>query len=297
MVAAALRTWVVPAVTGIVAAALWLLGTAEVVSAPLAVSGVATSLLLLVSFTAFRDHFLSEAPAERWTSLGFSIVWLAVLLATVYAHDFPGPPLQRGTLRAAGAALSLPPARHYSIVAEGHFKTAESRSNRFAEYRLEVTPQDGEARRLIGRFEVTSTRQRLGRRGSTTVQVERTSFVHRVDLPGDRPASLRLVDVDGSLEPEVAVEVYRGASRWWLPAAGLAGILFALVWEKRQKGTGTVLLVTSVTFFVAFAYVTWGSPHPELRSLVGAVLVGGIIGTPLAMILWRVVPARWAAVR
>jgi hypothetical protein len=80
-----------------------------------------------------------------------------------------------------------------------------------------------------------------------------------------------------------------------LPIAGVLGIGLALAWEKWRRGDGSVLMAVCASYFVMYAFVTWGSPHPALRSFIGAILIGGTLGAILSMLLWRIVPQRWFA--
>jgi hypothetical protein len=290
MVKDALESWVVPSLALAVAVLFWLLSAIDVWSEPVAVVGVAASLLVLALFAALRPYLFAQDARHRRAALGFAVTWGVLLFTSFYSYNFPGVPLAGGVLRAGGEAIALPAGRD-AVVADGHFVSQQSQANRLGHYRLEISPSSGASFAIDGNFEDSFARQRLGRRGSTTVEIQHTSQRHVVSVPSD--ARLRITDMDPSLDPELRVAVYRAANPWIFPILGVVGILIALTLEKWLDGDGSATMAAAVTFFVVYEYLSWASPHPQLRSLIGAVLIGGFIGAPLAALLWRVVPRRW----
>jgi len=280
----------VPTVALAVAALFWLLSAIDVWSEPVAVVGVGASLLVLALFAAFRPYLFSENPRHRHAALAFAVTWGILLFTSFYRYNFPGTPLAGGVLRAGGEAIPLP-AGLVAVVADGHFVAAQSQGNRLGHYRIEIAPASGSSFAIDGNFEDSFARQRLGRRGSTTVEIQHTSQRHVVSVPSE--ARLRVTDMDPSLDPALRVSVYRAANPWFVPIVGIVGMVIALVLEKWLDGDGSVTMAAAVTFFVVDQYLRWASPHPQLRSLIGAILVGGFIGAPLAALLWRLVPRRW----
>jgi hypothetical protein len=292
-VAEAFRSWVIPAVSIAVAGAVVVLSAAGLVSGAVAVSGATGALLVLVIFSTLRPYLFSEERRSRSTAAAFAAFWGVAVFLAVWTHDFPGRPLAGGRLRATEGEIHLPPASRYAIVVDGQFRPAEGVQDRTGAYRLELVSATGENVAIQGLFRDRWMRQRLGRRGSAPVEVRRTSQRHSVSLPREAEARLRLASIDASLEPELSVEVYRDLPAWWFPLVGIAGVAFSLAWEKACGGDGTVAMAFLFTYAAAFAYLRWGSPHPDLRSFVGAVLSGGVMGVPASMVLWRLVPARW----
>ncbi len=290
MIIEALRSWVVPTLCVAIGALFWLLSALDVWPEPVAVIGIAGSLLVLTLFGSFRDHFFAEESLRRYTSIALAMGWGTLLFATFYLHNFPGAPRAGGLLRTGGDAIDVPPGPH-ALVVDGRFHAAQGQGNRLGHYRLEVVSSDGSPQTIDGNFEDSFAHQRLGRRGTTVVEIQHTSQRHVISLPA--AAKLRLTEVDSSLEPELRIAVYPAMNRWLFPILGVAGIIAALVYEKWLDGDGSVTMACAVTFFVVDQYLRWASPHPQLRSLIGAILVGGFIGAPLAALAWRVVPRRW----
>jgi hypothetical protein len=292
MVIDAMKTWVVPTVAGVVAAILAVGAVGGFLPAEPAIVGIAIALIAWSLFASLKDLALSVASGTQMLVVAFGAIWLIALSAFLVRHVYRGQPLRQDVLNGEGSTMSLPAASRYALIVDGHFKPSDSQGTRVAGYRLEVASEGEQPRSLEGHFKDTFARQRLGRRGSTTVEVQRTSMLHQIDgSPG--PASLRLAQLDGMLMPEVTVTAYRGSIPWLLPLLGVLGITAAAALDKRFGGDGSVLMAACITFFAVHALVHWGSPRPQLRDLVGAILVGGILGAPLAALGWRFLPARW----
>ena len=294
MVMEALQSWVIPTLSVATGLTFWVLTTADVWPEPVAVVGIAGALLVLTMFASFRHYLFVDDARRRWASLAFALPWSLLVFFTFYRFNFPGSPLISATLRAGDDGISLP-AGMLALVVDGRFVSQQAQGNRIGRYRLEVAPTEGAPSTIDGNFEDSFAHQRLGRRGSTVVEIQHTSQRHSVRTT--TPGKLRVQDVDTSLEPQLRVSVYPGTIPWLFPVLGVAGIIGALALEKWMDGDGSATMATAVTFFVIDQYVRWASPHPQLRSLIGAVLIGGIIGAPLAALAWRIVPRRWFAPR
>lgn len=296
MVVDALKGWVVPVGSGLGAGAAWLLWMFGAIDESPAAVGVVAGLLVLVLFASFKTYFFAASRAERFSAIALALAWGGIVFLTFYGHDFPGTPLQSGLLRPNADALFLPAERRYTIVVDGHFTAGERQGTRVGPYALELVPTAGAARTLTGSFKDHWTQQRLGRRGSAPVEVQRTSARHDVDLGAPAPTSLRLVEIDSALRPELEVLVYVGTNPWIFPALGVLGLLGTLALEKVWDGDGSGMMAVGATACVLYFYVGT-PPHQPIRSLVGAILLGGIVGAPLAVVLWRLVPRRWIARR
>jgi hypothetical protein len=294
MVVEALKSWVVPTLALVSAAVFWLLSQFDVASEAVSVVGVAASLLVLTLFSSFRPYLFSANLSGRNAAAAFSVAWAVLLVAVFMRHNFPGAPVAGGVLRAGGEPIAVPSGRQ-ALVVDGRFNAQPGQGNRVGRYRLEVTPNGGATIPVEGNFEDSFAHQRLGRRGTTVVEVQHTSQRHVVVLPTD--ATLRVAESDPSLDPQLRISVYPAANPWVFPILGVAGIIGALALEKWLDGDGSATMAVAVTFFVVDQYLRWASPHPQLRSLIGAILVGGFIGAPLAAIVWRLVPRRWVVAR
>jgi hypothetical protein len=294
MVMEALQSWVIPTLSVATGLAFWLLSALDLWPEPVAVVGIAGALLVLTMFASFRHYLFVDDVRHRWASLVFALAWTLLVFSTFYRFNFPGSPLVSAALQAGDGGISLPVGM-LALVVDGRFVSQQAQGNRIGRYRLEVVPAEGTPSTIDGNFEDSFAHQRLGRRGSTVVEIQHTSQRHL--LRTTTPGKLRVQDVDASLEPQLRVSVYPGTSPWLFSILGVAGIIGALVLEKWADGDGSATMATAVTFFVIDQYLRWASPHPQLRSLIGAVLIGGIIGAPLAALAWRVVPRRWFAPR
>ena len=294
MVVEALKSWVVPTLAIASAAVFWLLSQFDVWPEAVAVVGVAGSLLVLTLFSSFRPYFFKEDARHRTAAIVFCGTWGLFLLAVFLRHNFPGAPVAGGVLRVGGDSMALPAGRQ-ALVIDGRFTAQPGQGNRVGHYRLEITPSGGVAFPVEGNFEDSFAHQRLGRRGTTVVEIQHTSQRHVVLLPSD--GKLRVAESDASLDPDLRVTAYPATNPWIFPILSVAGIIGALVLEKWLDGDGSATMAASVTFFVVDQYLRWASPHPQLRSLIGAILVGGFIGAPLAAIVWRLVPRRWVVRR
>jgi hypothetical protein len=295
MAVEALKTWVVPVAAVAVAAAFGLASALGAVDEAMAVYAIAAAVFAWSMFASYRRFFFSEDATTRNVSIAFTAAWTLFACAKLWMQVFPGAPLGSGSLAIANDEITLPEGSRYSIVVDGHFKASQGQGNRVAGYHLEVDSADGAKTSLDGNFRDVWARQRLGRRGSTNVEIQRTSVRHQIQSPGAPPVRLKLVSLDAAVEPPLAVHVYPGSIRWLVPVAATLAIAFALALEKWLGGDGAGLMAVAVSGAVLDQYLRWGSPHVQLRDLIGAVLVGGVIGAPLAALLWRFVPARWFA--
>ncbi len=289
----AVETWVVPAVSVAAIAVFWALSALDVWPDSVAVVGIAGALMFLVLFSAFRDFFFSSDEKRRNVSLAFCGVWFLGLFASLFLHIFPGNPVAAGVLKLGSGSIDVPGPGLRSIVVDGKFVAAEGQGNRLGHYRLQASDPSGSPQIVEGDFEDSFAHQRVGRRGSATVEIQHTAQRHLVRV-GEH-TTLTATDVDKTLEPVLSVMVYPALSPWVLSLFGLVGIVATLVLEHWLEGDGTALMAVAVTFFVVDQYERWGSPHPQLKSLVGAILVGSFIGAPLAAIGWRVIPKSWTS--
>src|SRR5262245_32552450 len=202
MVIEALRSWVIPTLSVATGLAFWLSSTLDLWPEPVAVAGIAGALLVLTMFASFRHYLFSDDARQRWASLAFALAWSLLVFATFYRFNFPGSPLVSATLQAGDDGISLP-AGMLALVVDGRFVSQQTQGNRIGRYRLEVTPAEGTPSTIDGNFEDSFAHQRLGRRGSTVVEIQHTSQRHL--LRTTTAGKLRVQDVDASLEPQLRV--------------------------------------------------------------------------------------------
>ena len=291
----AVETWAVPAAALGAATVFWLLGTFSIVSDATAVVGVAGALVVLTLFSSFRRYFFATAPERRWISLGFAVLWGLFVFTSFYRYNFPGDPVAFGVLHPGAESIALPEAGRYAVVVDGHFTATGGQGDRLGHYRLDAVSRQRTERSISGDFEDSFARQRLGRRGSTVVEIQHTAQRHVVDLPAG--TELRAAEIDQSLEPALRVAVFPASAPWVFPVVGVAGLALALVLEKWLDGDGSATMTVGVSYFTVDQYLRWASPHPQMKTLIGFLLIGGIIGAPLAVTAWRIVPRRWVVAR
>src|SRR5262245_61725206 len=78
----ALKSWVVPTLSLTAATLFWLMSAIDVWPEPVAVVGVAGSLLVLALFASLRQYLFAEDSVRRYVSLGFGCVWGVLLFIT-----------------------------------------------------------------------------------------------------------------------------------------------------------------------------------------------------------------------
>jgi hypothetical protein len=291
MVIDALQSWVVPTLMGGSAALFWILSSLGVWREPVAVVGIATSLLVLSLFASLRHYLFSDDPRQRRVSLVLATCWGLLLFVPFFRCNFPGVPVAAGDLEPSGPTLAVPHGGLYSVVVDGRFTPSREQATRVGHYRIDAVSPGRPARTIEGSFEDRFGVQRVGRRGTAPVEYRQTSQRHVIRLL-DR-TSLRLTESDATLEPGLRVSLYPAPNPWIFRVLGVTGILLALVLEKRADGDGSATMAASATFCIVDQYLQWAAPYPQVKSLVGAILVGSFLGAPAAAVLWRIVPRRW----
>src|SRR5262249_3430070 len=125
----ALKSWVMPTLSLTAATLFWLMSAIDVWSEPVAVVGVAGSLLVLALFASPRQCLFAEDSVRRYVSLGFGCLWGFLLFITFYVDNFPGAASTGGVLRPGGEAISLPAGAH-ALVVDGRFVATQGQGNR-----------------------------------------------------------------------------------------------------------------------------------------------------------------------
>src|ERR1051325_2003832 len=131
----ALESWVVPTVALSAAALFWAMSAIDVWPEPVAVVGVATSLLILALFAALRPYLFTDNARHRQVAFAFAAIWGLLLFVSFYRHNFPGTPLAGGVLRPGGEAIAVPPGLD-ALVTDGHFVAQQSQGNRLGHYHM-----------------------------------------------------------------------------------------------------------------------------------------------------------------
>ena len=215
MVTEALQSWVIP--------------TVSVASRPAVLAAFRRRPLFRTGrrrrrrWRAARAHdvrFVSSLPVRRRLPSPPGVACVCPRLEPAPLHDVL--PIQLPRLsgryavrsRVGDEGVSLP-AGMLALVVDGRFVSQQGQGNRIGRYRLEVAPDRGRRSVIDGNFEDSFAHQRLGRRGSTVVEVQHTSQRHVKWLA--TPAKLRVQDIDPSLEPRLGVAVYPAVGSWLWP--------------------------------------------------------------------------------
>ena len=297
LLADALSTWAVPALTLTALALAVLLAALGLVPGGVATAITALALLVLGAFIAAAP-LLDAATAERrvpgsWLLVGASL-WIALLYYPLHCRLFPGSPLAQARLDASATGTVLPLAGHgsrFDLIVDAHLPLASEQRDRTVRYDLDLVDESGEPAHYAGELGDRWRMRRLGRRGTAPSHYEHLSTSHVVDDPTGSNLRLDRVVLTGEPGTTLTAAVYPHRS----PAAPIlyagAGLLtlFALGFDlwTRPRGSPVATLLTATAAGALLTFVASGAGHPGVRDLIGAVIVGGVTGVPLgALAVW-----------
>lgn len=269
----------------------------ELVAAPpgLAVTVLATLVLL-------ADRGLQRAVGARRPGMGtivaIAVVWIGVCYLPFHALLFPGASLHSPvTLRANDATLpvSLTARDHgaVDILLEGELPPNPAGGTAIPVQYTIVLEDAAQARQVLsGRFDESLRTQRLGRRGTTTVV--QPHHAARWTVSNGPRGDLTITSV--SLEPAEGASVTVAAFAHHLPSApilavlalGVLGAAVAVDATLVPASEGTFALVTGAALGAAAALWTSNTVHPNVSSLIGAMIFGGPLGLGLGALAWAI---------
>ena len=297
LLADALSTWVVPALSVTALALAILLNALGLVPGEVAAAIAALALLVLGAFTtavSLRNSATTERTIPGGWLLAGATLWVVLLYYPLHCRIFPGWPLAQARLDASATGTVLPVAGHgsrFDLVVDAHLPLASEQRDRTVHYDLDLVDERGEPAHYAGELGDHWRMRRLGRRGTAPSHYEHLSTSHLVDDPTGSNLRLDRVVLTGEPGATLTAAVYPHRT----PAAPLlyagAGLLTLLalgldLWtHPRASPVTTLLTATAAGALVTF--VASGAGHPGVRDLLGAVIAGGIIGVPLgALAAW-----------
>jgi len=290
----ALRGWTIPLVGIATAIIMWLLATVALIETSTAVE-VAAVALLLAAIHAGVHEFLDERTTGATAACLAAFVAVLAFVAIGPLHEFlkPGRPVATAELHRGDPEVALPVggvAGTYRIALEGHLDEAGGMVTRTVPYRLSVVTGKGEPTFFEGEFSERWGKQRLGRRGSTSVHIVRASTQHVLsDSTGD---DLRLsLQSIGEGAHSVTADVYRSSFPAWLFfGLGFALTAVAVLIDSWRQAGGSDLQLTTVTLCALLAVAAvrrFASPHPQFGDLIFYGGVGTVAGFLVGNILSR----------
>jgi len=296
-----LAAWGVPALAGVAFALCAALAAAGAVAPADAVAGGTLALLVLLVFVGLRPLVGPGVGArDRAIGAALGLVVLSALYVPFRARLFPGTPLvEQAHVSAAGAGLPLriPAAGHGAIDLLLEGKLPANPTGGAAppvHFVLTLDAGGGETRTVDGSFADALTTQRLGRRGTAVVHQMRTAHVRVVPNPRREDVSVTKVLLEPATAEGLTISAYAHPLPGPLGLALATVVLLALVVSFDRLGPleasdGALTLGTTAAIGTALALWTSNTAHPDFRSLIGSVMLGGLPGFGVGSLLWWIV--------
>ncbi len=289
LIADALRSWLPPTIAIAVLALTMLLDAIELVPDGVAAAIAVVAFLVLAVFVAVAPVVADEHRGRLHPLVAIAAgAGAMVLLAyPLLVRLVPGAPLRELELDATarGAVLVSPDeASHVDVVVDGHLPLAADRRDRTLHYDLDLVDDAGTHEHVSGEVGDSWRMRRLGRRGSAPSHFEHLSASSAVDVGS---GGLRVADVTLTGEPHATASatVYH---RRTPPTAVLYGgaallvlgaLVFDLWWDPAAGSTTTMVTASACAAVLVFA--AGGAGHPGIRDVIGAALVGTLVGAPV----------------
>jgi hypothetical protein len=290
----ALLSWGIPLLLVGTIVVTALLGMFNLIAQATSVATLGCLLILLVGFFLFRAVLTDTvSPRVKILTWAFAFAWICITWIQVYSAVFIGQEIFSGVVSVGGGGLALPLGAQgtlYDLIVEGNFATVATGVAREANYHLTLARDEQKVQDFTGVFSEHWTRQRLGRRGSTTSRRFHNHVLHALRSPGEGTYRLTAVHIDPQLTPSLHITLYRDTypeKTFWLLNVIL--LLAAYIGERlpRKKETPLVL-VTAVVLTFVLIFRNLGVPPHSYQDLIGALMIAAIIG-PLAGWIFRVI--------
>ena len=288
LVADALRSWVPPTVAVAVLAVAMLADALELVPDGAAAVVAVLAFLVLAAYVAIAPLLADEHAGRVPPALAIGV---GALAAAVIAYPFAmrlvaGTPLRQLPLTTAstGAVVATADeASRLAIVVDAHLPLASDRRDRSVQYGFDLVDDGGIHLSFAGELGDSWRMRRMGRRGSAPSHFEHLSTRHFVDAGG---GTTRVAAVTLSGEPgaTVTATVYRDRTPpdVALYAASVLMVLGALAldlwWDPAAGSTATMVAASACAAMLVFSASAAG--HPGIRDVIGAALVGTVVGVP-----------------
>jgi len=290
LIADALRSWVPPTAAVAVLAVAMLLDTIELVPDGIAAAISVVAFLVLATFLAVGPLITDEHRDRIRPAVPVAVgaVAMALLAYPIVVRLLPGPPLRELALDATakGAVVVAPQeASRIDFVVDAHLPLAADRRDRTLHYDVDLVDDAGAHDHVAGEVGDSWRMRRLGRRGSAPSHLEHLSASSAVDVGA---GGLRVGDVTltGESHATASALVYRRRTppTALLYAATallvLGALAFDLWWDPAAGSTTTMVTASACAAVLVFA--AGGAGHPGIRDVIGAALVGTLVGTPAA---------------
>jgi len=289
LIADALRSWVPPTAAIAVLAVAMLLDATELVPDGIAAAISAVAVLVLAVFLAVAplvaDEHRGRLPPLVPVAAG--VVATVLLAYPVIVRLLPGTPLREIALD-AGAKSAVVVARdeasRIDFVVDAHLPLSTDRRDRTLHYDIDLVDDAGTHDHVSGEVGDSWRMRRLGRRGSAPSHLEHLSVSNAVAVGS---GGLRIADVTLTGEPHATASaiVYRRrtppSAVLYVGAAllVLGTLVFDLWWDPAAGSTTTMVTASACAGVLVFA--AGGAGHPGIRDVIGAVLVGTLVGAPV----------------
>ena len=288
----ALTSWVVPTLAILVIVLAVFLNALELIGDAPAGAALLLAVLVLAAYNVLVPALSAEErdPPIAWPALlAIGLLWIALIYLPFHRRLFSGPALAHAQI--ADKAL-LPvggQGSRFDLLIEGHMPLASERRDRFLHYNLDVVDAQGASQPVEGELSERWRTRRLGRRGTAPTRLEHLSAIHVIDDPGGGDLHVQHVVLSGEKGGDLVATVYphRALPLFALLAAGALLTIGALLYDRWLDPAGTpwATLLTSVAVSTAVIFSASGAGHPGIRDLIGAALVGALIGVPVAFLL------------
>lgn len=268
-----------------------LLGLLGLITLAIGVLGTSGMLLLFCCFLLFKP-LLTQSMAAKLKSFtwGLAVAWVIIFCVQLYFSIFVGQEVSSGVLTANNGGIELPLGAQgttYDLIIEGNFSAAAGEGNREGGYTLLLEKDGQRIQEIAGRLSETTSRQRLGRRGSATAHHLHNHSLHALVSPGEGLYRLTTTHVDPQLTPTLQASLYQDIYPrkifWLLSAILLIGSYAGeIIYETLEPPL--VLVTTAVLAFVV-TFRNIGVPPHTYQDIIGAGLVAALAGPLLGWFL------------
>lgn len=277
---------VAPAVAAILGVIGYTLSGIGAVSTQLTLGVSACLLILLVLYFPLR-YYRRLHGGQRAAAVVFAVLWALAIGTPIYLRLVPPPRLATLEVRASALPVPIPPGaqnRRLDLEVIGHLRPGVPGATRAAGWDLILQDPQAAPLTLEGRF-FESWDSRPGADGKPVVRSRRTTQRERIGPLGPR-ATISSFRVHGQAEPILTLGLRPDPQPGWLlvaPAACL--LLLGAARYDRQTGAGrtaaSLTIATGAALTGALAFPWMGSVDATFRDLLGAVVIGALLGGPI----------------